>query len=481
MLKYTVTASSLQSREAEPELVNDTHSKLNPTLLKKRIEAKTTLELLAQVKRSAKQNEKICIAGGRHAMGGQQFKQNGVLIDMSSLNKILSFDRENGLLEVEGGIMWPDLISSLQKMQEGEKQQWSIAQKQSGCDRLSIGGAVAANVHGRGLKMAPFIQDIEELKLVNSEAEIISCKRSENRELFSLAAGGYGLFGIISSAKIRLVKKRVLKRRVELNESKNAVAVLENAAANGALYGDFQFAIDSNSSDFLQKGIISTYTPIEDIASCDLAGKRRLLSENQWKELLFLAHTNKSEAFKKYAEHYLATDGQLYHSDTFQLATYLDDYHKELDLRMPERCSGTEMISELYVPRDVLGSFLCQAAALLKEEKAELIYGTCRLIEKDYESFLAWAKEPWACTVLNLHVEHTPCGVAAAARAFCRLIDLANTFGGSFYLTYHRFAGREQLLRAYPQFPEFMAYKKLYDSQELFSSDWYEHSLKLLS
>jgi hypothetical protein len=39
-----------------------------------------------------------------------------------------------------------------------------------------------------------------------------------------------------------------------------------------------------------------------------------------------------------------------------------------------------------------------------RKHNVEVIYGTIRIIERDDESFLAWAKEPWACTVLNLHV-----------------------------------------------------------------------------
>ena len=74
-----------------------------------------------------------------------------------------------------------------------------------------------------------------------------------------------------------------------------------------------------------------------------------------------------------------------------------------------------------------------------------MIYGTVRLIERDDETVLAWAREPWACIVFNLHVDHTPEGLARAADAFRRLIDRALAHGGSFYLTYHRWATREQV------------------------------------
>ena len=52
-----------------------------------------------------------------------------------------------------------------------------------------------------------------------------------------------------------------------------------------------------------------------------------------------------------------------------------------------------------------------------------MIYGTVRLIERDDESFLAWAREPYACVIFNLHVEHTPEGSSTRRDAFRALID----------------------------------------------------------
>jgi FAD/FMN-containing dehydrogenase len=98
-----------------------------------------------------------------------------------------------------------------------------------------------------------------------------------------------------------------------------------------------------------------------------------------------------------------------------------------------------------------------------------------RLIEQDQESFLPWAKADFACVIFNLRVPHTPEGIAKAQRDFQRLIDAALDLSGSYYLTYHRWARKEQVLRAYPQFPEFLRRKLQVDPEERFQSDWYRH------
>ena len=98
-----------------------------------------------------------------------------------------------------------------------------------------------------------------------------------------------------------------------------------------------------------------------------------------------------------------------------------------------------------------------------------------RFIEKDRESFLAWARESWVCIVCNLHVVHSVKGIQKVKEDFGNLLDRVIEFGGCFYLTYHRWISREQVEAAYPQFHEFLKLKKKYDPSEVFQSDWYRY------
>jgi FAD/FMN-containing dehydrogenase len=116
-----------------------------------------------------------------------------------------------------------------------------------------------------------------------------------------------------------------------------------------------------------------------------------------------------------------------------------------------------------------------------RQNGAQLIYGTVRLIEKDDESFLAWAREPWVCIVMNLHVDHDESGLRKAIDEFRRLVDRAIEFGGSYYLTYHRWAGRQQVEKCYPQMAEFLRLKRRYDPDEVFQSDWYRYYKNMFS
>jgi len=460
-------------------LVNDVHSQLNPTRVHQIASPRTLDEVRIALRAARKEHRAICIAGGRHAMGGQAFAEGGILVDIRGLDRVLAFDRARGLIELECGVQWPQLFQHLRDTQKEGDRQWAFSQKQTGADRLTMGGCLSANVHGRGLTLPPFISDVESFKLIDARGELRSCSRSEDPGLFRLAIGGYGLFGFIYSVTLRLVPRRKIERVVEVREVEGLPDAFAARIRDGFLYGDFQYAIDEGSDEFLRRGVFSCYRPAGEGAPIPPAQKE--LAEADWVNLLYLAHAAKTEAFRRYAGYYLSTNGQLYWSDEHQLSIYPDHYHRALDRKLGAPHTSTEAITEIYCERDALERFMTGARALARKNKVNIIYGTIRLIEQDRESFLAWAKKPYACVIFNLHVEHTKQGVARAADAFRRLIDLGIESGGSYYPTYHRYAERRQVEACYPQFREFLKLKRRYDPGELFQSEWYRHYKKMFA
>jgi len=416
------------SRRSNGILVNDVQSKLNATCVDEVVVVRSQTQLVSAIKEAAERGRAVSVCGGRHAMGGQQFLKDGVLLDSTKLCRVLKFDSDRGTIEVEAGIQWPALLNYLLASQHNPARAWTFAQKQTGANRFCLGGALASNIHSRGLKMRPLISDIESFTIVDPSGALRRCSRSENRDLFRLAIGGYGLFGAVYSLTLRLVPRQKLKRIVELLEVDDLMPAFSRRISDGFLYGDFQFAIDPASGDF-----------------------------------------------EEYVRYYLSTSGNVYWSDLHQFSGYADDFHEHVDRRMRAPHRASEIITEIYVPRPLLSEFMADVREDFRKEKVTLIYGTIRLIERDDESFLAWAREPYACVIFNLHTVHTSQGIQHSAEAFRRLIDFAIQRNGSYYLTYHRFASRGQLEACYPQFSEFLSLKRKFDPGDLFQSDWYRH------
>lgn len=268
-----------------PVLCNDIHSKLNPTRVSEIVFPKNESEIVATILRAKKEEKAVSICGGRHSMGGQQFGENTILLDMASLDSVGAIDRENAIVEAGSGIHWPALIENLHAQQENDEIVWTIRQKQTGADRLSLGGALSSNIHGRGLHMKPIVDDIEAFRVVDAEGCVHECSRSENRDLFALAIGGYGCFGVITSVTLRLTPRIKLERIVEVTTLDLLPDAIRDRIAHGCVYGDFQFSIDEFSEDFLWKGVLSTYRPLtEDVP---IPESQEQLGAARWEKRLF--------------------------------------------------------------------------------------------------------------------------------------------------------------------------------------------------
>jgi FAD/FMN-containing dehydrogenase len=473
---FALAPRILAAREREI-WVNDVHSQLNRTRVRELLRPRARDELAEIVHAASQKGLPISASGCRHSMGAQQFATDSICIDTRSLSRVISFDQERGLIEVEAGIQWPKLIRTYLAAQADRAKQWGIAQKQTGADTFTLGGSLSSNVHGRGLAMKPLISNIESFTLINAHGKSIRCSRDENSELFGLAIGGYGLFGLIETVTLRLVPRQKMRRVVEIIRADDLPKRFEERIVQKFLYGDFQFSVDEKSPDFLQRGVFSCYEPIDEHEP--IAAKKEL-RDSDWLDLLRLAYTDREKAFKRYSDYYLSTNGQTYWSDASQLSAYLPNYAQKIRNEIGGQESSL-IITEIYVPRRDLPNFLSQAAEMLRSNRTLVIYGTVRLIEKDDESFLSWAKESYACTIFNLLTLHTPVGIEASARSFRSLIDLAIARGGSYYLTYHKFAKPEQTMACYPQFKQFLELKRKYDPIERFQSDWYRYYRKLFA
>ena len=110
---------ALRAAEGAQTWVNDVHARLNRTRVRRVVKPGSVAEMQAAIRRAGENGEAISIAGGRHAMGGQQFGEDTVLLDTTAMARVLAFDSDKGLVEVEAGIQWPALIDYLIREQEG--------------------------------------------------------------------------------------------------------------------------------------------------------------------------------------------------------------------------------------------------------------------------------------------------------------------------------------------------------------------------
>ena len=327
------------------------------------------------------------------------------------------FDRNEALLEVEAGITWPDVIRGYLALQRGPGPAFGIRQKQTGADRLTLGGAVAANIHGRGADRAALRGGHRGAGSGHRHGRrACAAAATKTPTLFRHVVGGYGLFGVVTAVTLRLVPRVKVERCVARLDIDELIDAFDERIADGHLYGDFQFATAPQCADFLRTGVLSSYRPVDPAAAFPTTsgGCRKATGTNccGWRT------ATSAPPSSKFTEFYLATHGQLYWSDTHQLNLYLEDYHGALDHRLGAAVRGSEMITELYVPRDRLVAFMNDVRRDFRMHGVDFIYGTIRLIEAEHDTALPWAREDWACVIFNLHIDHRPRGPGARGGAF---------------------------------------------------------------
>jgi FAD/FMN-containing dehydrogenase len=114
------------------------------------------------------------------------------------LNKFISFDRINGIIECESGVLLSEVL-------EVSVPQGYFLYVTPGTKFVSVGGAIASDVHGKNHHAEGcFSEYVTEFKLLNENSEVITCSREENPDKFWATIGGMGLTGIILSAKFKL-------------------------------------------------------------------------------------------------------------------------------------------------------------------------------------------------------------------------------------------------------------------------------------
>ena len=110
-----------------------------------------------------------------------------------------AFDPASGQLTVESGVTIADILATF--VPRG-----FFLKVVPGTKFVSIGGAIASDVHGKNHhRDGSFGDHVTALRLALPNGEIISCSREENTELFTATIGCMGLTGVIVEATLQMI------------------------------------------------------------------------------------------------------------------------------------------------------------------------------------------------------------------------------------------------------------------------------------
>lgn len=141
-------------------------------------------------------NNEVIARGNGRCYGDSSLGEH--IFSTKKLNKFISFDRLNGTIECESGVLLSDVL-------EISVPQGYFLYVTPGTKFVSVGGAIASDVHGKNHHAEGcFSEYVIEFKLMIENGDVITCSREENADKFWATIGGMGLTGIILTAKFKL-------------------------------------------------------------------------------------------------------------------------------------------------------------------------------------------------------------------------------------------------------------------------------------
>ncbi|MEM9048194.1 MAG: FAD-binding oxidoreductase [Pseudomonadota bacterium] len=140
----------------------------------------------------------LAVIGGLRSYGDAALNAAGPGLVMTRLDRILAFDGETGLVDVEAGITIRTLVDVF------AARGWMPAVV-PGTGHATIGGAIANDVHGKNHHQAgSFGQYVDVLELLGPDGTARLVTPDTDPALFRATIGGVGLTGAIRAARLRL-------------------------------------------------------------------------------------------------------------------------------------------------------------------------------------------------------------------------------------------------------------------------------------
>ncbi|MEP1144737.1 MAG: FAD-binding oxidoreductase [Henriciella sp.] len=142
----------------------------------------------------------VCFFGNGRSYGDVCLNDEGRLIETNEFDCSISFDRQRGILRAFSGM-------SIAKINQLTIPAGWLIQVTPGTKHVTLGGAVANDVHGKNHHLAgSFGTSVLSLMLIRSDGERLLCSRDENSQMFALTLSGLGLTGFVEWVEIQLKK-----------------------------------------------------------------------------------------------------------------------------------------------------------------------------------------------------------------------------------------------------------------------------------
>lgn len=401
----------------------------------------------------------VSVGGGRYSMGGQTGIENGLQLDMRSMNKLLNFDPKNRTARVQAGMRWRDLQEII------DPQGLSIQTMQS-YSNFTIGGSLSVNCHGRYVGHGPVSESVRSFKLVLPYADTLEVNRQSNSELFHAAIGGYGGAGVITEIELNLDENFKIEKSVAHVSLEDYPAWFrENILSNSSI---LLHNVDLQPSKFNKPRCVTWSRTEKPLTIIDRLrpeqvkyGKEKLvlwaLSElpgsSLLREKIVVPIQEKSEVVWR-------------------------NYEASMDaaeLEPATRNISTYVLQEYFIPERHFAKFANAMSKLMQSVPTGTVNVSIRHSPADRTTLMSWAQQDVFSFVVYYKQRVSSHAVRAVGEWTREMINLALALEGSYYLPYQLHATQQQFLRSYPATAKFKALRQQIGSSRLTNTMWTQY------
>lgn len=368
-------------------------------------------------------------------------RDDGVIL-VERLNRLIDFDSASGILHCEGGCTLVTIIDTF--LPRG----W-FPLITPGTRQVTIGGAIAADVHGKNHhRDGAFASCVEEFELLVATGESLRCSRSENADVFWATLGGMGLTGAILTARIRLRPVQSAFMDVEYEQSPNLDQTLRRFAATdgqstySVAWIDCLASGDSLGRSVLMRGEHATNQPLQ--------AKPRRQKSIPFSLPSFVLSPLTVKAFNAcfYAKHSSAACVVDYESYFYPLDA-IRNYYRLYGKR------GFVQYQAVF-PKEASHAGLAALLHKLSESRRASFLAVLKSMGPQNEGLMSF---PMEGHTLALDMPYSP-DIAGLVHDLDQIV-LAHR--GRVYLAKDAFLSRDALERMYPRLHEFLAIKSRLD------------------
>ena len=143
----------------------------------------------------------VVVRGAGRSYNDVAHNGGGIVLDMSAMNRILKWNPATGEIVAEPGV-------TLQQLWERVEPDGWWPPVVSGTMRTTLGGCLAANIHGKNnFTAGTFGEHVVEFTALLPTGASVKCSPAKNADLFHSMIGGLGMLGVFTSVKLKM--KRV--------------------------------------------------------------------------------------------------------------------------------------------------------------------------------------------------------------------------------------------------------------------------------